>query len=541
MYKKYFGLRETPFSIAPDPRYLYLSELHREALAHLMYGMDSDGGFILLTGEVGTGKTTICRSMLEQVPGNINIAFILNPKMTVEELLASICDELGVIVPEKNTSVKVFVDYINKYLLEEHARGRKTVLIIEEAQNLSTEVLEQLRLLTNLETNERKLLQIIMLGQPELQEKLARPELRQLAQRITARFHLEPLSAKDISAYVKYRLAIAGVYTELFPAETISKLYRLSGGIPRLINLLCDRALLGAYVQEHRLVNRHTLAKAAREVFGSVDPRKRWRERLLTSKMALIAVIAVVVCFLLSAGYYYRDRLSSLADISMGSITWEGIVNNVFAGPGLTVLKWAPGFPQDSRTRDAAFQALFRQWDMDYEPRVNGPACHYAREQGLRCLESSGDLSTILTLNRPVMLKVFDSEGRPFFVTVTSLKGQTATLVAGKKTFSNSVKVIESYWSGEYMLFWRPPPDYNGNIRPGDKGKMVAWLDNQIAIIQGRKARPGGGQVLKGELLKQLRSFQLLMGLTPDGIIGAQTIIQFNNLTNGEVPKLTVN
>jgi len=200
MYKKYFGLRETPFSIAPDPRYLYLSELHREALAHLMYGMNSDGGFILLTGEVGTGKTTICRSMLERIPGNINIAFILNPKMTVEELLASICDELGVIVPEKNTSIKVFVDYINKYLLEEHAMGRKTVLIIEEAQNLSTEVLEQLRLLTNLETNERKLLQIIMLGQPELQEKLARTELRQLSQRITARFHLEPLSAKDISA-----------------------------------------------------------------------------------------------------------------------------------------------------------------------------------------------------------------------------------------------------------------------------------------------------------------------------------------------------
>jgi general secretion pathway protein A len=202
MYREYFELKELPFSIAPDPRYLFMSNQHREALAHLVYGINSDGGFILLTGEVGTGKSTVCRCLLEKIPQNFNIALVLNPKLTVEELLATICDELCIDYPKGNTSIKVFVDYINAYLLDAHAKGRKTVLIIEEAQNLSIDVLEQVRLLTNLETNQRKLLQIIMLGQPELKGMLSRPELRQLSQRITARYHLGSLSKQEASAYV---------------------------------------------------------------------------------------------------------------------------------------------------------------------------------------------------------------------------------------------------------------------------------------------------------------------------------------------------
>ena len=196
MYIEHFGLKEIPFSIAPDPRYLYMSDGHREALAHLLYGMNSDGGFVLLTGEVGTGKTTVCRRLLESVPQDAEIAFILNPKLTVSELLASVCDEFGVSYPEGNASIKVFVDRISAYLLGACESGKRAVLIIEEAQNLSPEVLEQLRLLTNLETDRRKLLQIILLGQPELREILGRPELRQLSQRITARYHLGPLSKK---------------------------------------------------------------------------------------------------------------------------------------------------------------------------------------------------------------------------------------------------------------------------------------------------------------------------------------------------------
>ena len=264
MYKEYFGLKESPFSIAPDPHYLYMSYNHREALAHLLYGINSDNGFVLLTGDVGTGKTTVCRCLLEQLPENSNIAFILNPKVTVDELLATICDELGIAYPLGNISNKVFIDSINAYLINANKKGRRTVLIVEEAQNLRPDVLEQIRLLTNLETNERKLLQIIMVGQPELNELLSRPELRQLKQRITARYHLGPLTKQEMSAYVLHRLSVAGVNRKLFPSRTIDRLFQLSGGIPIMINLLCDRTLLGTYVQGKSMVDFPTLNKAAR-------------------------------------------------------------------------------------------------------------------------------------------------------------------------------------------------------------------------------------------------------------------------------------
>ena len=218
MYQHYFGLAEAPFSIAPDPRYLYLSQRHQEALAHLLYGVNGDGGFVLLTGEVGAGKTTVCRCLLQQIPASCDVAYIFNPKLTVEELLSTICVEFGIAYPPGNVSVKVFVDCINAYLLDAHARGRHTVLIIDEAQNLSTVVLEQMRLLTNLETNQRKLLQIILLGQPELALMLERPELRQLSQRIVARYHLGPLTRPEVAAYVRHRLEISGAQRQLFPA-----------------------------------------------------------------------------------------------------------------------------------------------------------------------------------------------------------------------------------------------------------------------------------------------------------------------------------
>ena len=217
MYQSYFGLVEAPFSIAPDPHYLYMSEHHQEALATLLYGVRGDGGFVLLTGEVGAGKTTICRHLLEQVPEACDLAYIFNPKLTVVELLSSICDEFGIKYPKSNISIKLFVGLINDYLLAGHAKGRRAVLIIDEAQNLSVDVLEQMRLLTNLETLQRKLLQIILIGQPELIVMLERPELRQLAQRIVARHHLGSLNKKEVAAYVRHRLDVSGAQRQLFP------------------------------------------------------------------------------------------------------------------------------------------------------------------------------------------------------------------------------------------------------------------------------------------------------------------------------------
>ncbi|MCK5091877.1 MAG: AAA family ATPase [Gammaproteobacteria bacterium] len=297
MYNEYFGLTDTPFSIAPDPRYLYMSDQHREALAHLVFGMSTGGGFILLTGEVGTGKTTVCRCLLEQVPENANVALILNPKVKAYELLATICDELGIEYPKGETSIKALVDCINRYLLDEYARGRKTVVILEEAQNLDADVLEQLRLLTNLETNEHKLLQIVMLGQPELLDMLASPKMSQLSQRITARYHLKALPRKEVDAYVNHRLSVAGLHRILFPESTLNLLYRLSGGIPRRINLLCDRALLGAYVNGRHQVDSKILKKAAREVLGEGGASFASRIRQvsiwwLVGSVMLISVVA---------------------------------------------------------------------------------------------------------------------------------------------------------------------------------------------------------------------------------------------------------
>jgi general secretion pathway protein A len=272
VYKEYFGLKDLPFSIAPDPNYLYMSDKHCEALAHLIYGIRTEGAFILLTGEVGAGKTTICRCMLDQLPENCDSAFIINPRLTDIELLASICEELGIKYPAGASSVKIFVDLINERLLQSHASDRRTLLIIDEAQNLSAAVLEQLRLLTNLETNRAKLLQIVLIGQPELRDILNKTDLRQLSQRITARFHLEPLSLKETSDYIKHRLAIAGSQRNLFPQSVIRRLFRRSKGVPRIINLICDRALLGVYAQGRDTVDKKTLDIAAAEALGQTRP-----------------------------------------------------------------------------------------------------------------------------------------------------------------------------------------------------------------------------------------------------------------------------
>jgi general secretion pathway protein A len=336
MYKEHFGLKENPFSIAPDPRYLFLSEGHREALAHLEYGMRGDGGgFVLLTGEVGTGKTTVCRCLLEQVPDDAEVAFILNPKVTVEELLATLCDELGIEYPEGNRSIKVFVDRINQFLLYASGRGRKTVLIIEEAQNLGPDVLEQLRLLTNLETSRAKLLQIIMIGQPELREMLSQPELRQLSQRITARYHLGPLTEREIPSYVEHRLSVAGGHAGLFPASTIKKIFRLTGGVPRLINVVCDRALLGAYVENKRSVDRATVARASREVFGATV-----KEIPLAKKYALgiVGLLLIVLGTAMGAAYYNLSQGQARSSaISAGK---DRMTATIPVQPGLDTLWW---------------------------------------------------------------------------------------------------------------------------------------------------------------------------------------------------------
>jgi len=319
MYAAHFGLAQDPFSIAPDPRYLFMSERHREALAHLLYGVNGGGGFVLLSGEIGTGKTTVCRCFLEQIPAQCNVAYIFNPKLTVMELLRTVCDEFHVAVPDAAATPKDFIDPLNAFLLRTHAAGQNNVLIIDEAQNLSADVLEQLRLLTNLETGERKLLQIVLIGQPELRTLLARPELEQLAQRVIARFHLDALSQAETAQYIAHRMSVAGHTGALpFDARALRRIHQLARGVPRRINLLCGRALLGAYAHGRGVVDRRVIDQACAEVFGGPQSAAlpRWLAwwpgrggpRAATAMAAVAVVGLLAVGTLLGLGLGQRDN-----------------------------------------------------------------------------------------------------------------------------------------------------------------------------------------------------------------------------------------
>lgn len=521
MYREYFGLKEKPFSIAPNPHFFYMSGQHREALAHLIYGIKGEGGFVLLTGEVGTGKTTVCRLLLELIPKDLEVAFILNPILTVEELLETVCDEFGIGYPEGNKGIKVLVARIHAYLLDIQSRGRRAVLIIEEAQNLTTEVLEQVRLLTNLETNQHKLLQIIMLGQPELREKLSQPQLRQLSQRITARYHLGPLLKKEVAAYVNYRLTAAGlVRGKLFPAPTVRKLFRLSKGVPRLINVICDRALLGAYVQGKNLVDKETLTRAAREVSGSGS--HQWlRPRIY---IGMLTGLFLVVCVALAATYYMH-RPGPLARATIESAAQERGARAPTSSTAVTT----PGTSEDSTpasTREMAYQALFREWQAEHKPDDERGVCEQARAQGLRCREGGGgSISGLRQANKPAAVRLRDAKGGDYYATLTALNGEKATCVIGNGTKTFDVKDITSRWTGNYLLLWRVPSDYNEKLKPGRRGALVAWLDGRLALVHGRPARSGREQVYDEGIVRQVKEFQRTAGLTPDGIAGPRTIM----------------
>lgn len=531
MYKEHFGFKEPPFSIAPDPRYLYMSEQHREALAHLVYGFNSDGGFVLLTGEIGTGKTTVCRCLLEQEHENSAIAFIFNPKLTVDELLASVCDEFGITYAEDNKSIKVFVDLINKFLLNVYGAGRKAVLIIDEAQNLSADVLEQLRLLTNLETSQKKLLQIILLGQPELRDKLSKPELHQLSQRIMARYHLVSLSKDDVKAYVIHRLSIAGVQYAIFPDSAISTLYKITGGVPRLINIICDRALLGAFVNEKKKITSSILKKAAGEVFGTDKTAGVFRKAAAWAPLVMVFIVFGVV---LATSYFKSGKSFTLLNQPAVEISAEPVI--------------ASQTDEDSdiqtdilsivTDKEKSYEALFREWHIAYNSENDGPACSYAASKGLQCLRARGSIDGLLRLNRPALLKLYDNAGQEYFAAVTAITGQDAALTVGSEQRIIPVKDLESQWAGDYTLLWKPPSAYRQNIKTGYNGPVVQWLDAQLSVIHDRALSGEDISTYTDELTEEIKRFQDAEGLKPDGIVGMRTIIHLNTLNNQEVPLL---
>ncbi len=574
MYLDHYGLLEPPFSIAPDPRYLYMSERHREALAHLLYGMESDGAFILLTGDVGTGKTTVSRCLLEQVPNDTNLALVLNPKLTSVELLQVICDELRISYEKTNQSVKLLVDYINRYLLGAHAQGKKTVVLIEEAQNLDLDVLEQLRLLTNLETNERKLLQVILLGQPEFLDVLDRLELSQLAQRITARFHLGPLKLREVEEYVAHRLAVAGCRRPLFSHAVIKQLFHYSGGVPRLINVICDRALLGCYVQNKHHVEKVTLINAAREVLGENKANTIGRKN---KPVYLVPAILLALVFMLVIGvYFYSNDLKKL--IHDGALSDEVVetikvkkleVNSVVKKPleikrktvteikspssevekiieevqpvvsdseTLVNIKW-PDRNQRLRSNLQAYQNLFNSWNIKYNILTDGTPCFYAKTQGLYCRHEASGIDMLRQLNRPAVLTLYDDLNQRQYVTLTKIKGKEATIIMAEREQRIPLEQLLFYWHGEFSLLWRKPPGFDRVIKPGHSGESVLWLSERMNEV-------GAGPKLKArsyydsELLERVKKFQQQQGLKNDGVVGLKTLIQINQTGLNKAPQL---
>ena len=537
MYSNYFGMDEPPFSIAPNPRYLFLSKQHREALAHLLYGISSNGGFVLLTGEVGTGKTTVCRALLDQLPENTDVALILNPKFSSEELLAAICDELKISYPDSDDiRLKDYVDALNSYLLNAHAQGRNTVLILDEAQNLGVSVLEQIRLLTNLETDCSKLLQIVLIGQPELLNQLQRSELRQLSQRITARFHLGALNRSELESYISHRLSVAGVQGKLFPDSTINKLYRITHGIPRLINIVCDRALLGAFVERHNRVEISVLNKAAEEALG--EKSTTWPTAFNWQMVALL-IMAIA-----ALSWSFRVQLSDWtsnfgAALNPGIIAAENNITSV-AGPApatLLATKSFTGEAEEQLNQVLAYRALFRLWGINYQPRKNPIICKYARKVGYDCLFSSGSIERLLELNRPAVIKLANSYG-DFYATLTSVKNGRAQLIIDEQLLELPLSDLNPFWRNTYTVFWQLPPGYDGMIQPGIQQQNILWLTKQMAKINGSEVTSDNSFFYGPPLVRQVKQFQLSKGLLADGIIGPRTAIHLNTATQLKVPKL---
>ena len=554
MYAKFFGLRHEPFSIAPDPRYLYMSERHREALAHLLYGLNGGGGFVLLSGEIGAGKTTVCRCFLEQIPRRCNVAYIFNPKLTVEELLQTVCAEFGVPCAHEGPgqpTAKEYVDALNEFLLRTHAVGQNNVLIIDEAQNLSAEVLEQLRLLTNLETNERKLLQIVLIGQPELRDLLARPELEQLAQRVVARFHLEALSEQETVQYIRHRLSVAGLGSaELFDRASMQRIHKLSRGVPRRINLLCDRALLGAYAAGRSRVEVDIVDKAAAEVFGVREPPAGWRvwwrrAALAGSGLAAGAALFVVVSWAMDGGPRRANAPPAVARAASAPASMPA--SAPVSAAGVAVAASAPAsaasasaaahpLPAGLSSEREAWRELARAWNLE---AGEGDPCLAAPSRQLQCFrQSMVTLALIRQLGRPGIVSLREGDDQVSYALLTGLDADRAALRADGQAYTVPLSALAERWRGDFATLWRTPPGYARPPADGDEGPVIEWLALKLAALRGEPA-PSGRPVLDAALRTRIQAFQLAHGLEADGRAGPMTFMQLNRASHIEEPRLT--
>jgi general secretion pathway protein A len=520
MYTSFFRLQREPFSIAPDPHFLFMSEAHREALAHLLYGLSGGGGFVLLTGEIGAGKTTVCRCFLDQVPADCDVAYVFNPKLSVVELLQTICDEFHVEVPA-GTTIKDYVDPLNQFLLRSHASGRHCVLIIDEAQSLSSEVLEQLRLLTNLETAERKLLQIVLIGQPELRPMLARPELEQLAQRVMARYHLPALSERETADYIRHRLAVAGLSGEMpFDDRALRRIHQLCSGVPRRINLLAGRALLGGYASGHAQIDRRIVERAAQEVFDTPrtrNPRQGWA----------IAGLAALGIVLAGAAWNWPREPAAPATVPLAAASTPARTPAASApaelpsAPALDAVAVLTGaLPAEA----AAWRELAPRWQLELGAEED--PCDSAAQRQVYCLRINTGLSQLRELGRPGLLTLHDEKDRRVYALLTGLGTDKARLSLGGASASVPLLVLAGLWRGEFATFWRAPPSYREPMTPERAGPLAQWVAARI---------PGSATT---SLKARVSAFQVANGLRPDGLAGPLTLMQINRASGVDEPRL---
>jgi general secretion pathway protein A len=566
MYAKFFGLKQPPFSIAPDPRYLYMSERHREALAHLLYGLKGGGGFVLLTGEIGAGKTTVCRCFLEQLPPRCNVAYIFNPKLTVPELLQTVCDEfripLPALPPGSVRTVKDHIDPLNEFLLRTHAVGQTNVLVIDEAQNLSADVLEQLRLLTNLETAERKLLQIILIGQPELREMLARPDLEQLAQRVIARYHLKALTEAETARYVRHRLGVAGGSgASPFDAAALRRIHQISRGVPRRVNLLCDRALLGGYATGQAQISVEVVERAAAEVFGDAPARAAggWARQARRAAPWAGGVLVGVSIAAASAWMLRPAGGGGVAPAPLAAASGAAAATAA-AGPA-TPSTHAAARPAASPTTEASAAAVAdpapatalgaSELRAVFSDQLRGDAdawreladawglklagtdpCTAAARQSLLCYKGPGSLALVRQLDRPGLLVLYDGDGRPYHVLLTALGTDRATLRRGGVSVTVPLATLGAAWRGEFGTFWRAPAGYTGSAGlAAGRGETADWLAERLARVL-----PAGAQT--APLASRIAAFQVTQGLPPDGLAGPLTLMLLNRATGVDEPRL---
>lgn len=561
MYLNYFGLSEPPFAITPDPRFLFLSARHQDALAHLLYGVGQGGGggFVQLTGEVGTGKTTLCRGLLEQVPENTNVALILNPHLEPVELVEAICDELKISTKSARGSLKTLTDRLNKYLLEQHAAGNQVVLIIDEAQNLSRESLEQVRMLTNLETATHKLLQIILLGQPELRELLNRPDLRQLAQRITARYHLEPLNEDETGEYVRHRLRVAGAQRQLFSPQALTTLFRATGGVPRLINIVAERSLLAAYASDKALVSPTMVRQATKETTPQAPDGLRYRWIALgAGGAAAFALIAALVIAAMSGGDATpvtpvaaaatvtptetrpaptrsvaeaatepadqgATRIASV-DSSRGSQSVEApsVANEPDSGGAVGTVRDPGSEPIAPPVAGyaSAWTDMLTLWSEEPMPGEK-PDCLRRSSGRVHCVETSGTWAKINRVGMPVVLELPDLNG---YAVLEGLGPRNVRVRVNGVTRTIQRDRFEGHWLGKYQAVWTMPGYVSQILKEGDRGPAVLWVKGQAQRAAPAYAGDPDDPYFGPSLTQWTRDFQERYGLEPDGVIGPESL-----------------